>query len=51
MDLLSQPERLRAMGPLGVEFVSRHYSWDHITEQLLEVYLEGLQRYRVGNES
>lgn len=51
VDLLSQPERLRAMGRLGVEFVSRHYTWDHITQQLLEVYLEGMQRYQVLNES
>jgi glycosyltransferase involved in cell wall biosynthesis len=45
VELLGQSERLKTMGASGVEFVSRNYSWDHITDQLLDVYLEGIQRH------
>jgi glycosyltransferase involved in cell wall biosynthesis len=45
VDLLGQPDRLRTMGARGLEFVRDNYSWDHITDQLLDVYLEGIQRH------
>lgn len=43
-DLLSNPERLKAMGATGREFVRAYYSWDAITDQMIEVYQEGLER-------
>jgi len=44
-EMLSQPERLKVMGQKGVELVRENYSWDHITDLLLEVYREGLARH------
>jgi len=46
LDLLSQPERLKIMGQRGFEVVRDNYSWDHITDQLLGVYLEGIERHQ-----
>jgi len=43
-ELLGQPDRLREMGGRGRRFVSERYSWDHITDQLLDVYSEGIER-------
>ena len=48
-DMLSQPEKLKVMGQRGFELVRDNYSWDHITDQLLEVYQEGLARHRAKN--
>jgi glycosyltransferase involved in cell wall biosynthesis len=48
IDMLSQPERLRVMGQRGFELVKDNYSWDHITDQLLKVYREGLARHGAG---
>lgn len=45
-DLLSVPERLKVMGQRGFELVRDNYSWDHITDQLLEVYREGIERHQ-----
>ena len=36
--LLGQPDRLTAMGRAGRALVAAHYSWDVITDRLLEVY-------------
>ena len=44
--LLAQPARLRAMGETARRFVMEHYSWDVITDRLLEVYAEGIERAR-----
>src|SRR5659263_698790 len=46
-DLLDNPEKLKEMGKKGRDFVSRHYSWDTITDQLMEAYVEGIERNRV----
>lgn len=47
-DLLADPGKLRAMGCRGREWVAQHYSWDHITDQLLDVYHEGLERNKLA---
>jgi glycosyltransferase involved in cell wall biosynthesis len=46
-DLLGSPEKLKEMGSKGRDFVSRHYSWDAITELLLEAYSEGIERNKL----
>jgi glycosyltransferase involved in cell wall biosynthesis len=43
-DLLANPKTLREMGSRGRDFVSRHYSWETITDQLVEAYVEGIER-------
>ena len=50
-DLLSHPERLQVMGQRGFDLVRDNYSWGHITDQLLEVYLEGLARHQVARKN
>jgi glycosyltransferase involved in cell wall biosynthesis len=45
IDMLSQPARLKVMGQRGFELVKNNYSWDHSTDQLLEVYHEGIERH------
>jgi glycosyltransferase involved in cell wall biosynthesis len=44
--LLDNPEKLKEMGNKGRDFVLRHYSWDTITDQLIEAYIEGIERSR-----
>jgi glycosyltransferase involved in cell wall biosynthesis len=36
--LLANPARLRAMGEAGRRLVAAHYSWDVITDRLIDVY-------------
>lgn len=43
-NLLAQPKKLNHMGLNARKFVAQHYSWDHITNQLLDVYTEGIKR-------
>lgn len=43
-DLLAAPEKLKAMGCQGREFVAQRYTWDYIADQLIEVYVEGIER-------
>lgn len=43
-ELLSDPEKMKQMGKKGREFVSRRYSWDIITDQLIDAYSEGIER-------
>lgn len=44
-ELLAQPGRLREMGYIGRAFVAQNYSWDRVTDQLLDVYYAGIQRF------
>jgi glycosyltransferase involved in cell wall biosynthesis len=37
-ELLGDPVRLRAMGEAGRRLVSEHYSWDLVTDSLIELY-------------
>ena len=46
--LLGDPEGLRRMGIAARREVVEHYSWDRITEQLIEVYQDGIDRVRGG---
>jgi glycosyltransferase involved in cell wall biosynthesis len=48
--MLSKPEELKEMGLRGLELVKNKYSWHHITDQILEVYSEGIERHRLKNE-
>lgn len=45
-DLLDNPEKLKEMGKKGRDFVSQHYSWDTITDQLIQAYVEGIEQNR-----
>lgn len=42
--LLADPERLRAMGEAARALAARDYSWDAITDRLLETYSKGMTR-------
>src|SRR6185369_11085504 len=42
--LLASPDRLRAMGEAARSLVARDYSWDAITDRLIETYSEGMAR-------
>jgi glycosyltransferase involved in cell wall biosynthesis len=46
VDLLDNTGKLEEMGQKGRDFVSRHYSWETITDQLLDAYMEGIERNR-----
>jgi glycosyltransferase involved in cell wall biosynthesis len=41
-ELLPQTEQMARMGVRGRELVRRDYTWDRVTERLLDVYAEGL---------
>ena len=43
-DLLKNPEYLKEMGRKGRDLVLRHYSWDTITDQFIDAYIEGIER-------
>ena len=47
-ELLSQPARLQQMGKAGLDLVRRRYSWDTITDQLLDAYRQGIERHAKG---
>lgn len=49
-NLLENPKELREMGEKGRAFVERHYSWDIITDQLLDAYSEGIDRSNFNKE-
>jgi len=42
--LLETPEKLKEMGRKGRDLVLNHYSWDNIAEQMIDAYLEGIER-------
>jgi glycosyltransferase involved in cell wall biosynthesis len=44
--LLSQPNKLRVMGELGYQFVRENYSLDTITNKMINVYSEGIERFK-----
>lgn len=43
-ELVAAPEETAQMGRRGRELVLRDYSWERVTNQLVEVYEEGIQR-------
>lgn len=45
-DLLSDPSRLAAMGARGRALALARYSWDGITDTMIGVYEEGIERVR-----
>lgn len=42
--LLGQPDCLKLMGESGYNLVTHEYSWDRITEQLIEAYSAGINK-------
>jgi glycosyltransferase involved in cell wall biosynthesis len=44
--LLSGPAALQQMGEKGRALVESQYSWEQITQQMIEVYQEGIERHR-----
>jgi glycosyltransferase involved in cell wall biosynthesis len=46
--LLSAPECLRQMGEQGRALVQSQYSWEQITDRMVEVYQEGIERHRAA---
>ena len=46
VELLADPERLRTMGENGFDLVNRVYTWDHMTDELLDAYEQGIARSR-----
>lgn len=45
-DMLEHPGKLREMGRRAREFVAQHYSWDRITDEMLDAYGEGIARFQ-----
>lgn len=45
-DLLARPAGLAEMGLAGHELVANKYSWQSVAAQMLEVYEEGIARFR-----
>ncbi len=45
-EMLSMPSALKCMGIVGREFVSKHFTWERICDELLDTYAEGLKRHR-----
>ena len=43
-ELVAAPEETAQMGRRGRELVLRDYSWERVTNQLVEVYEEGIER-------
>jgi glycosyltransferase involved in cell wall biosynthesis len=50
-EMLGDRDALRHMGEAGRRLVIESYSWDSITDRLLEVYEEGIARARKGVSS
>jgi glycosyltransferase involved in cell wall biosynthesis len=48
-NMLSSSGRLQQMGQAAARFVAQRYSWDKITDLLLETYAEGVDRYRYAS--
>lgn len=46
--LLKEPHSLRRMGESGRTFVEQNYSWDTISDQLLDAYAEGIARNQIA---
>ena len=46
--LLSDPAGLAAMGERGRELVRSRYSWDRITDTMVAIYAEGIDRERIA---
>lgn len=44
-ELLSDPRELAAMGARGRELAIREYSWEYVSQLMLDVYGEGLSRF------
>jgi glycosyltransferase involved in cell wall biosynthesis len=50
-ELLTHPQRLRAMGQAGRALVAERYTWDSVTRLMLDAYQEGIDRHRRGREA
>jgi glycosyltransferase involved in cell wall biosynthesis len=50
VEMLSDPHALHVMGERG-RALARRYEWDDISDQLVEVYEEGLDRWRSAHQT
>jgi glycosyltransferase involved in cell wall biosynthesis len=48
VDLLTDGQRLIAMGERGRMFVRAQYSWDRVTETMVGIYEEGIERVKTS---
>lgn len=48
LELVPAKSLMKQMGERGRELVTRDYTWDRVTDRLVDVYHEGLERYRSG---
>lgn len=48
VDLLSDPAGLAKMGECGRDLVRSRYSWDRITDAMVAIYEEGIERERIA---
>ena len=46
--LLSDRSKLELMGQLGKRLVTERYTWDGVTDKLIEAYTEGLSRHKTA---
>lgn len=49
--LLRDEQSLRRMGAAGRKLVIDHYSWDVVTNRLLDVYQRGIERHAASRRS
>ena len=47
-EMLSDPPALENMGRAGRQLVSTRFTWERITNKLLDAYAEGMDRYRAS---
>lgn len=47
-ELLGAPNQLASMGEAGLRLVREEYSWDHVAEQMLQAYEDGIQRFHAA---
>jgi glycosyltransferase involved in cell wall biosynthesis len=47
-ELLSDRSKLERMGQIGRRLVSERYSWEGVTNKLIDAYTEGASRYKLA---
>ena len=45
-DMVVDRQMLNRMGAAGLRLVTEHYTWERITDSMLDVYAEGIGRHR-----
>ena len=47
-DMVIDRQILSIMGAAGLRLVTEHYTWERITDSMLDVYTEGIARHRAA---